>query len=264
MSEPTTEQKEAVKPEDQAMKMEEGPESNTSVKDTKDAVTANEKEGESNTSVKDTKDAVTANEKEDDQKEAVTEESPKYENQKEEVIERTWDLTGQKVIIKNVLKFMPPKKVKKMADQWLKGMDNKVKFKKVKKPPKDAWICVTLEEESMVPIFINYINNNHITNKKGNKLFAQRVAAGDNMYGDDNDGGRNGHKRGSADDRDSGPNKRQRQENEGPRIIPDEEIKDAMIPLWRKSYQEQLKEKEKDMVRRCAQKIVKETKDKFV
>lgn len=177
------------------------------------------------------------------------------------VVEKPLDYTNRKVIIKNVLKYLQNRNIKKMTKKWLEGMGDKVKFKKVKKPPTDPWISVTLEEESMVPIFIDYINNNNITNKKGDKLYAHRYTKGEDKE-DGSEDDRESRKRGTEEE-DARSNKRQKHENSTPRIIPDEEVKDAMIPLWRMSYQEQLKIKEKDMVRRCAQKIVKETKEKF-
>lgn len=202
------------------------------------------------------------NEMDDDKVEKTTGIYPKAHNTSGddgEAIERTWDFTSHKVIVKNVLKFMPTKKVNKMTNTWLEGMGHQVKFRKVKKPPHDAWICVTLEEESMVPIFIDYINNNEVTNKRGTKLFAQRAAAGD----ENGNFSENGRKRDNPEDGKSGSSKRQRRENAAPRIITEEETKDAMIPLWRKSYEEQLQEKGKEMVRKCAQKIVKEIREKF-
>jgi hypothetical protein len=48
-----------------------------------------------------------------------------------------------------------------------------------------------------------------------------------------------------------------------PRVLSNEEVRDAITPLWRKSYEEQLDVKAKEMVNKCSKNIIKEVKKKF-
>ena len=187
---------------------------------------------------------------------------------------KAWDFSHRKVMIKNIMKFLNKRDIKKMIARWTAATDNKVRILKHKKPPKDPWILVTVEKEEQVAILVDYINNN-VTNKKGEKLHAHSIEPNmgvregddnDDDDDDDEDSDRRNRKRGNRDD--EKPNtKRQRVqravENAKPRIITNEEVKNAMIPLWKSTYEEQLRAKEKEMVKRSALKIVKEIKEKF-
>lgn len=190
----------------------------------------------------------------------------KINSTEEDADRKKLDFSHRKVMVKNVLKYLNSKKQQQLVQSWVKGTNSKIKICKYKKPPTDDWILVTLEKEDQVPILLDYINNDdNARNRKGGKLFAQPVKA--NGEDDDDMDEQDSRKRGNnADDRRD--TKRQRQEKlqteaAKPRIVTNEEIKDAMIPLWRSSYKEQLKTKESEIVKRCAIRIVKEIKDKF-
>ena len=184
---------------------------------------------------------------------------------------KAWDFSHRRVMVKNVMKFMNKRDIKKMLASWTAGTGNKIQINKTKKPPKDPWIVVTVEKEDQVAILVDYINQNNLTNKRGDKLFAhnlepqQGVREGDDNRDNENGDGNN-RKRGDRDD-DKGGSKRQRVEraleNAKPQIITNEELKNAMLPLWRNTYEEQLRKKEKEMIKRSALRIVKEIKDKF-
>jgi len=207
---------------------------------------------------------------------------------------RSWDFANRKVMIKNILKYDDKRTMKKMTQAWMAATGNKVNIVKCKKPPREPWALLTMEKEEHVPILIDYINANNITTKKGDKLFAHAVEKNHGVqddYGDDNDddddddnsnhdgrddggggggGGGGGHKRSSNDitkKDERTHNKRQRVQkavmNAKPRVITPEEVKDAIIPLWKNTYEEQLKAKEKDMIKNSVLKIVKEVKARF-
>lgn len=187
---------------------------------------------------------------------------------------KAWDFSHRRVMVKNIMKFMNKRDIKKMLASWTAGTDNKIQINKTKKPPKDPWIVVTVEQEDQVAILVDYINTNNLTNKRGDKLFAhslepqQGVREGDDDDDRDNENGDgNNRKRGGDRDDDKGRSKRQRVqralENAKPRIITNEELKNAMLPLWKNTYEEQLRKKEKEMIKRSALRIVKEIKDKF-
>jgi tRNA (uracil-5-)-methyltransferase len=165
---------------------------------------------------------------------------------------RAWDTTDRKVVIHNVLKFNRPKEVKIMLDEWLEGTEFRVL--KHKKPPKGNWIQITLESVDMVEPFMEHMQKKRFTNKRGKPLFVRRVDP--KVEGED---GQKKRARVEADDDGASSKRRQR------RVLPktDNEVRDAITPLWRLSYEEQLKTKMRDMINNCAVKIVKELKGKF-
>ena len=100
-----------------------------------------------------------------------------------------FDTTSRKVVIHNVLKYIRTKEITKLANSWLSNIPphiteqlsllsssssnnnnnnstggggeeqgNMIVIEKIKKPPKDNWIKVTLKEEYMVDPFIELIN----------------------------------------------------------------------------------------------------------
>jgi hypothetical protein len=194
----------------------------------------------------------------------------------------SWNHSNRKVMVKNVLKYLNKRALEKMVDSWIQGCQGQVKVTKIKKPPQDSWVVITLGKEDQVPILIDYINSKHnnCINKKGEPLRAvkiedeteKRAPENDNKNNEDapfNDNTRNKRRNGQSNDSEECMSKRQkgilqRQAPEGtPRIVTPDEIKDAMIPLWRSTYKQQLEIKERELVRKCAIKIVKEIKDKF-
>lgn len=166
--------------------------------------------------------------------------------------------SNRKVIIQNVYKFVDKKKVEKMAAAWIKNIQElseegfKIEIDSVKKPPKENWTVLTLKDEAMVQPLIDYINNNEIENKKGGKLFAK--------IAEDNSGNGDDRKRKAADSNDEHASKRQRTAR---RPVTEDEVRDKVTPLWRKTKEEQLLVKSREMVKKCAMKIVQEVKGRF-
>ncbi len=188
-----------------------------------------------------------------------------------------FDHTSRKVVVHNILKYIRHKELQKLVASWLVGHESKnIKIVATKKPPKDNWVKVTLAEESMVNSLIEVINTggvggNALLNGRGKPLFAKRA---DEMfvYGDGGDGG-NGQKRkerhpdgnGGGEkgcERDNENNKRLKSSPEM-RILSSDEVRDAITPLWKITYPQQLDSKMKEMVNKCAKCIVKEIKFKF-
>jgi len=112
--------------------------------------------------------------------------------------DRPWDKTNRKVLINGVWKFDDNKAATKMVNQWLqdrqkKATDGKdtssssstneqlpLEYERIKKPPKAAWMVVTMKDETMVQPLIDYVNNSNLRNKRGNALVAKRADDGDN------------------------------------------------------------------------------------
>lgn len=164
-------------------------------------------------------------------------------------IDRTWDHTNRKVIVRNTLKFMKNKDVDKLAKSWLATLQepNSIRISKTKKAPNKPWIQVTLEEEDMVQPFLDHMNTSKFTNRRGNVMHAERADA-------DRDNRK--RKNGGEDERDA-----KRRKPSGPKT--DDEVRDTITPLWRQSYEKQLDTKQRDMIKKCANKIVQEVKKKF-
>jgi hypothetical protein len=166
--------------------------------------------------------------------------------------------SNRKVIIQNVYKFVDKKKVEKMAATWFKDIQElseegfKIELESVKKPPKENWTVLTLKDEAMVQPLIDYINNNGIANKKGSKLFAK--------IAEDKSGEIDDRKRKAGNSNDENANKRQRTAR---RPVTEDEVRDKVTPLWRKTKEEQLIAKSREMVKKCAMKIVQEVKGRF-
>lgn len=177
-----------------------------------------------------------------------------------------FDHTSRKVVVRNVLKYIRGKEIPEITAAWLKGHESTIQITKTKKPPKDSWIKVTLAEESMVNPFIELINGGGeggaaMVNGRGKPLFAKRaddMFTNDGRDGDARDGGKRTERDGHVDGR--GSNKRFKPEV---RILSNDEVRDKITPLWRMPYKEQLDSKAREMVNKCAKKIVKEVRGKF-
>lgn len=147
----------------------------------------------------------------------------------------------------------------------------------------------------MVDPFIAFINTGGvdgkaIVNERGRPLFAKRVddmmcdgedGNDDNIgdHGRRNDGDncddsrkRNGAVQYDGDETNingvegnrSGDSKRFKSTHISQQVLlSDDQVRDAITPLWRLSYKEQLVSKAREMVNKCATKIVKEIKAKF-
>ena len=174
------------------------------------------------------------------------------------------DQTSRKVVVHNVLKFLRPKEVTRLVADWVRGRETTLQIVQTKKPPRDNWVKVTLADEKMVGPFIELINRGGedgaaLKNQRGGALFAKR--ADDFLRRDD---GGSGRKRKGRDDdgRDGGHEGR----SVRPRpvtVLSADEVRDKITPLWRLPYTDQLEKKAREMVTKCAMKIVKDVKKKF-
>jgi hypothetical protein len=186
---------------------------------------------------------------------------------------RPWDFSNRKVTVQGVDKFHDVKTATKMVQKWLEiKPEAQIQFTidKIKKPPKSTWMTITLQSESMVQPFIDYINSNSIRNRKGNKIFAKLQTSSmdhDRKRAHSGDGSDV-----AFDNTDEAQSKRPRREgsaNESDdaslarRPIHVDELKDRIIPLWKLSSDEQLQWKMKEMIKKCAMKIINEIKSKF-
>jgi len=196
----------------------------------------------------------------------------------------SWDHSNRRVFVTNVFKFDDIKKMRKTVSKWLADMNRlqreqqqvtsgdvagdrgggckKFEYQKVKKPPNETWMVVTMKDEWMVEPLIDYINEHDggRKNKRGLKLFAKRPD-------DDDDGGKKRKADGGPGDERDDATKRQKMTPEAIRAarrpVSDDEIRDATTPLWRMSEKDQLSSKKSELIKKCAIKIVKEIKSRF-
>jgi hypothetical protein len=219
------------------------------------------------------------------------------------VVDPRFDHTSRKVVVHNVLKYMRHGELRKMVDSWLVGHESKgIVIVSTKKPPRDNWVKLTFEREDMVDPFIHIINAGGengmaLSNGRGRSLFAKRA---DEIHRDRDDcGGRRdenancGRKRkgrdvgdgdgdddddndvvdgkGREDDANNNDRKRSRTSSSHAggmttppsRVLTSDEVRDAITPLWKMTYEEQLDGKMREMVNKCAKVIIKEIRYKF-
>mmetsp|Transcript_17820 Transcript_17820/g.37134 ORF Transcript_17820/g.37134 Transcript_17820/m.37134 type:complete len:773 (-) Transcript_17820:352-2670(-) len=177
---------------------------------------------------------------------------------------KNWDNTSKKVVVHNVLKFLRAKELEKLVSSWLDGHDDlNIKIVKVKKPPRDNWVKVTLESEEMVEPFIKLINGDNNKDGEGEKNFRGKALFAKRAEEVDDEGNRKKRGRDGEGDGDGDGNENKRGRGIEERVLTAEEVRDAITPLWKMTYEEQLIMKWREMVKKCAMKIVKEVKDKF-
>jgi hypothetical protein len=170
--------------------------------------------------------------------------------------QRPFDHTNRRVVIHNVIKHMRPKEVEQMVLSWKSALlEANIKIAKFKKPMA-PFLNVTLESESMVPVFLQILNSGQFTNKKGGILSATRA----------DDRQDRGGKHARSDD--GGGEEDQGQEDSkkaklASLVKTDEEVRDATAPLWRLTYDQQLDKKSRLMVNKCLVPIIAEVKAKF-
>lgn len=173
-------------------------------------------------------------------------------DRKENGGERAFDHTNRKVIVQNVLKFLRNKEIEKLTRTWLGGLKdpNSIRIEKFKKPPTDSWVMLTFEHEDMVQPFLDHMSANNFTNRKGKPVFAVRA---DSRFEGRDDTKR---KNEGVDEQDS-----KRRKTSSPKSK--DEIRDVITPLWRLSYEQQIQTKQREMIKKCAIKIIQEVKGKF-
>ena len=157
-----------------------------------------------------------------------------------------WNHANRRVMVYGVLKYIKNKDLPKMAKKWLASLEdpNSIVITKWRKAPQGSWVVLTCETEEMASRLIKHINDNKLTNEKGNELTASKAQNLDNKRKRDGD--------------DDGPNKKR------PEPLTDDGVRDKLTPLWRSSYSDQLDQKLKTMIKRSAMRICAETKKKFL
>lgn len=191
-----------------------------------------------------------------EEKELVTE--GKSENSPSESKQRKeWDHSNRRVMVTNVFRYDDSKRMKKASQGWTDALKEKgigIVIERIRKVPKEGWSIVTLEKSEMVQPLVDYINQTpSVVNRKGGKLHANPAGDGEN-------------KRKDEDQIDRSDLKRQRIEDEKKRSrrpVSEEEIKDRVTPLWKLSDQEQVVKKTREMIKKCAMKVISETKSRF-
>ena len=186
-------------------------------------------------------------------------------------VERSWDFSNRKVIVHNVMKFMKSKETTKMVSQWMTAIREQfpgtaMEYEKIKKPPQDTFVVVTLKEESMCQVLIDYIHDSQVKNKRGFLLVAKPGTEGEDTN-NNNSNKRNASTDGDAEDASAPTSKRQRIIEESVsaarRPVTEEEIKNKVTPLWQLTEEQQRNKKMTNMIKGCAMKIVASVKKRF-
>jgi len=190
--------------------------------------------------------------KSDDQIQAAIETKVDHTVQANNVT-RHWDHSIRKVVVRNLFKFIKPKDLQKLMNSWTDGTS--MKIVKHKRAPKVNWILLTLEHEDMVEPFLKLFEGGKQRNKKGGKMHAHRAK------NDDGNEDENNKKRKNSDQKD-GREKKARTALEDCIKTPDQ-VRDKLTPFWKLSYEEQLKQKTRNIINKCLSKIITEMKFKF-
>jgi hypothetical protein len=168
--------------------------------------------------------------------------------------DRAFDCTSRQIMVYGVKK-LKKEKAKQTVDEWVAlAKENNYNvangtIERIKKPPVGSWMQLTLSDDAMVQPMIDFINSGSI-DLKGSTLRADRSV--------NNNGKRKGDKQGDNPDA-----KRQRNSSIADAFITEEELKNKVIPLWKIPAEEQKKLKVREMVQKCAMKIVNEVKARF-
>mmetsp|Transcript_911 Transcript_911/g.1385 ORF Transcript_911/g.1385 Transcript_911/m.1385 type:complete len:659 (+) Transcript_911:65-2041(+) len=158
------------------------------------------------------------------------------------------DRSDCRVMVYNILKFINNKDIPKLFKKWLATHEDpdSIEITHWRKAPHATWVILTCKTEDMAQKLINHINDNKITNNKGRELLATKSE-------------------GSQNKRSHGQDESNAQQDSKKRAIPlqDDQVRDKLTPLWHLSYEDQLKEKLKNMIRKCTLKLCQEIKKKF-
>jgi hypothetical protein len=169
--------------------------------------------------------------------------------------ERAFDCASRQIMVYGVKK-LKKEKAKQTVDEWLAlAKENNYNvangtIERIKKPPAGGWMQLTLSDDAMVQPMIDFINSGTI-DLKGSTLRAERSV-------NNNAGKRKGDKHDYNPDA-----KRQRNSKIADAFISEEELKNKVMPLWKIPAEEQKKLKVREMVQKCAMKIVNEVKARF-
>lgn len=165
-----------------------------------------------------------------------------------------WDHSNRKVLVNKVPKYGNQNQMRKLVNEWLAEIATPIRVQRIKKPPKDSWMIVIVEEESMADPLIDYINSNEFTNKHGERLQAKRAEGFEQKK----------HNRDDDDeDRVTKRHKREADIMAQERALTEDEVRDKITPLWRESAEEQISTKERALIHKMAVKLIKEVKLRF-
>jgi hypothetical protein len=184
---------------------------------------------------------------------SLTDPAPPPPNQPDRK-DRAFDCTSRQIMVYGVMK-LKKEKAKQTVDEWVAlAKENNYNvsngtIERIKKPPVGSWMQLTLSDDAMVQPMIDFINSGTI-DLKGSTLRADRAV--------NNNGKRKGDKQGDNPDA-----KRQRNSNIADAFISEEELKNKVMPLWKIPAEEQKTLKVREMVQKCAMKIVNEVKARF-
>jgi hypothetical protein len=170
--------------------------------------------------------------------------------------ERAFDCASRQIMVYGVKK-LKKEKAKQTVDEWvILAKERKYNvangtIERIKKPPTGSWMQLTLSDDAMVQPMIDFINSGTIE-LKGCSLRADRADS-------NNNGKRKGDKQGD------GPAAKRQCNNDdvADAFISEEELKNKVTPLWKIPAEEQKKLKVREMVQKCAMKIVNEVKARF-
>lgn len=180
-------------------------------------------------------------------------------------VERTWDHSNRKVIVYNINKYIMNKDLHKLQIEWWKKLEDptSININKWKKSPNGNWVLVTLETEEMVEPFMNLINSNRFQNKKGQILYAKTSNSKleQELEGNRNDDSKDTKRKSNDGTDENKNNESKRQKPEGP--LTNDDVRDKLTPLWKLSYEDQLKHKKIELIKRSCMKLVQEVKVKF-
>jgi tRNA (uracil-5-)-methyltransferase len=180
-----------------------------------------------------------------------------------------WDHANRRVVVQNVNRYDDSKKMGKLLKQWVDDIQTSkgvtVRVEKIRKPPKDNWMTVTLSDEAMVEPLVSYINDTRPRTKSGSTLYAKRTTTSNaNNEANDQPTSRSNKRIADPDSEHGSSNskadKRQKLIEESRKPTTEDEVKDAIIPLWRESPDDQRKSKIRNLIKNCAVRIVKECK----
>jgi len=178
-------------------------------------------------------------------------------------IERTWDHSNRKAIVYNINKFMKNKDIHKLQIEWFKKLNNpaSIRIVKFKKPPNGTWVMVTMETEDMLEPFLALINTNRFQNKKGQVLYAKpsNSKLEQELEGITDD--TNKKRKDREDNGEGDTDTKRHKEPDG--LLTDDAVRDKLTPLWKLSYQDQLKQKKTELIKRSCMKLIQEVKGKF-
>lgn len=161
---------------------------------------------------------------------------------------RIVDRTDCRVMVYNILKYIKNKDIPKLFKTWLATLEDpaSIEITHWRKPPHSTWVILTCKTEDMALKLIDHINDNKITNQKGRELMATKSEGSQNKRSHDQD-----------------ESKTQPDSKKRAAPLQDDQVRDKLTPLWRLSYEDQLREKLKKMIRRCTLKLCQEVKKKF-